>query len=106
MAETIRPFDAANYLRDQADVAAYLEAAAEDGDPGTLAVALGTVARARSMAQLARDTGLSREGLYKASAPGGNPSFATIAKVADALGFRMTFAPKAVPAAQTEVAQT
>ncbi len=58
-----------------------------------LARALGVVARARNMSQLARDTGLTREGVRKALAPGGNPSYATVAKVAKALGFRLTLAP-------------
>jgi probable addiction module antidote protein len=91
MADTIKPFDAADYLRDEGDIAEYLTAAAEDGDPAAMAQALGVVARARSMTQLAKDTGLTREGLYKALAPGGNPSFATVAKVAGALGFPLTF---------------
>lgn len=91
MTGTIKPFDAAHYLRDERDIAAFLDAAAEDGDPAAMAQALGAVARAGSMAQLARDTGMTREGLYKALAPGGNPSFATVAKVAGALGFAMAF---------------
>lgn len=95
MADTIKPFDAAEYLRDEEDIAEYLNAAAEDGDPATMAQALGVVARAQGMAQLARDTGITREGLYKALSPGGNPSFATVAKVAEALGFSMAFTVKA-----------
>lgn len=91
MADTIKPFDAVDYLQDEDDIAEYLIAAAEDGDPAAMAQALGVVARARSMTQLAKDTGLTREGLYKALAPGGNPSFATVAKVAGALGFPMMF---------------
>lgn len=91
MADTIKSFDAADYLRDEDDIAEYLTAAAEDGDPAAMAQALGVVARARSMTQLAKDTGMTREGLYKALAPGGNPSFATVAKVAGALGFPLTF---------------
>ncbi len=53
----IRPFDASNYLKDEADITAYLQAAMEDGDPALLAAALGDIARARGMTQLARDTG-------------------------------------------------
>lgn len=60
-----RPFDASNYLKDEADVAAYLQAALEDGDPALLAAALGDIAKARGMTELARSTGLSRESLYK-----------------------------------------
>jgi len=60
-----RPLDVSNYLKDEADIAAYLQVATEDGDPALLAAALADIARARGMTQLARDTGLSRESLYK-----------------------------------------
>lgn len=103
MAETIKPFDVANYLRDEQDVAGLLAAVAEDGDPAAMALALGAVARARSMTQLARDTGITREGLYKALSPGGNPSFATVAKVAAALGFPLMFGGPGSAAAQENV---
>jgi probable addiction module antidote protein len=63
-----------------------------DGNSELIASALGDVARARNMSQLARDTGLSRVGLTKALSSGGNPSFATITKVANALGLKITFA--------------
>jgi len=91
----LAPYDSADYLRDEEDITAYLQAVmAEDSeDPAYLARALGVVARARNMSQLARDTGLTREGLRKALAPDGNPSYATVAKVAKALGFRLTLAP-------------
>ncbi|MCF4166316.1 putative addiction module antidote protein [Zavarzinia compransoris] len=91
--ETYSRYDTADYLKTEEDIAAYLEAVMEEGgdDPGYVASALGTVARARNMAQLARDTGLSREGLYKALSGEGNPSFATILKVAKALGLRIEF---------------
>ena len=59
-------------------------------DPAFIVHALGVIARARNMSQLARDTGLTREGLYKALSPEGNPSFATVAKVAKALGLQIT----------------
>ncbi len=95
MAETFSRFDAADYLKTDEDIAAYLDASAEDGDAGALAVALGTVARARNMSELARETGMTREGLYKALAPGGNPAFGTVAKVARALGFAIAFRPAA-----------
>jgi probable addiction module antidote protein len=91
--ETFTPYDTADYLKTDEDIAAYLEASAEDGDPTTMATALGVVARARNMTQLSRVTGLTREGLYKALSADGNPSFATIAKVAKALGFSVTFRP-------------
>ena len=89
-----RPFDAAHYLRDEADMAAYLQAAIDDGDPALLAAALGDVAKARGMSQLARDTGLTREGLYKALSSSGNPSFGTVLKVADAMGYRFALVSK------------
>ncbi|AVO49732.1 putative addiction module antidote protein [Melaminivora suipulveris] len=85
-----RPFDAANYLRDEADVAAYLQAAVEDGDPALLAAVLGDIARARGMTQLARDTGLSRESLYKSLSGERAPSSETLFKVLHALGFKLT----------------
>lgn len=91
--ETFSRYDSADYLKDEASVAAYMEAVMEEGgdDPAFIAHALGAVARARNMSQLARDTGLTREGLYKALSGEGNPSFATVLKVAQALGLRMRF---------------
>ncbi len=91
MAEQFTRWDAADYLKTDEDVQAYLEACIEEdaGDGRTIAAGLGAIARARNMAQLARETGLSREGLYKALSGEGNPSFATILKVARALGLRL-----------------
>jgi probable addiction module antidote protein len=90
MGKTItRPYDTAEYLKTDTDMAAYLEAALEDGDPALVAAALGDIARAKGMAQLARDTGLGRESLYKALSAEGNPEFATILKVVRALGLRL-----------------
>ena len=66
-----------------------LEAALEEGDPALVAAALGDIARARGMAQIARETGLGRESLYKALSPEGNPEFATVLKVVHALGLRL-----------------
>lgn len=93
--ETFSRYDTADYLKSEEDIAAYMEAVMEEGgdDPAFIAHALGAVARARNMSQLARDTGLTREGLYKALSGEGNPSFATVMKVAQALGLRMTFRP-------------
>lgn len=88
-----RRWDAANYLDSEEDIAEYLAAVMEDGDPALIAAALGDIARARNMSQLARDTGMTREGLYKALSGEGNPSFATVAKVARALGFKLALAP-------------
>lgn len=84
-------WDAADLLQNEDDIALYMEAAMEDGDPALIIAALGDVARARNMSQLARDTGLTREGLYKALSGEGNPSFATVLKVAHALGLKLTF---------------
>ena len=94
MAETFSRFDAAEYLHTDEDYADYLEAAVEHQDPATLVMALATVARACNMSKLARDTGLSREGLNKALGPNGNPTLATVMKVADALGFEIAIRPK------------
>lgn len=91
--ETFSRYDTVDYLKTEEDIVAYLEACVEDGDPTLIAAALGDVARARNMAQLARDTGLTREGLYKALSGEGNPSFATILKVAKALGLRIAIRP-------------
>lgn len=98
MAEKFSRFDAADYLTTPEDIAAYLEASAEDGDPSAMAAALGAVARAQNMSKLARDVGMTREGLYKALTPGGNPAFSTVAKVARALGFEVSFRPVATAA--------
>ena len=70
-------YDAAEFLDTDEDIVAYLNAALEDGDPSLVSAALGDVARARGMTQLARETGITRDGLYKALSPSGNPSFAT-----------------------------
>lgn len=86
-------YDAADYLQTDEQITAYLEAAMEDGDPAIVARALGAVARARNMSQLARDVGMSREGLYKALSGEGNPSFATITKVMHALGLKLVPTP-------------
>ncbi len=88
-------WDAADHLESRADVAAYLEAALEDGDPALVAAALGDIAKAKGMTQLARDTGLGRESLYKALSPSGNPEFATVLRVVGALGLQLHAAPAA-----------
>ena len=84
-----RPWDAAEHLETKEDVVLYLEAAFEDGDPGLIAAALGDVARAKGMTKVAADAGLGRESLYKALSPDGNPEFATVLKVMQALGLRL-----------------
>ena len=93
-----RPFDMANYLNSDEDIAEYLVQALEDGDAALLAAALGDVARARNMAQLARDTGLTREGLYKALSGEGNPSLSTVMKVMKAMGLKLSVQPLNVAA--------
>ena len=80
------PWDPADHLKIDEDMAAYLESALEESDPALVAAALGDMARAKGMTQVARDAGLGRESLYKALSPAGNPEFATILKVVSALG--------------------
>jgi len=87
------PFDAARYLTDDAAVAEYMTAALETGDPDLLLLALADVARARGMAQVAKDAGLGRESLYKALAPGAKPRYETVMKVVRALGVQLTARP-------------
>ena len=84
-----RRYDSAKYLKTSEDMAAYLEAALEDGDPRLIVHALGNIARARGMSQIAREAGLRRESLYKALSPDGNPEFATVLKVVRALGIKL-----------------
>lgn len=85
-----RAWDPAEHLASKADIAAYLEAAMEDGDPAVITAALGDVARAAGMAKLARKSGLARESLYKALSPSGNPEFTTVLKVVRALGLKLS----------------
>jgi probable addiction module antidote protein len=91
------PWDSAAHLKTEEDIKLYLEACIEesDGDPALIIHAFNVIARSRNMSQLARDTGLSREGLYKALSPEGNPTFETVVKVANALGFKLTIQPAA-----------
>jgi probable addiction module antidote protein len=85
------PYDPAAYLKSEKDCALYLQAAIDecDDEPAVVVAALCDIARARDMMQLARDTGLTREGLYKALSPDRNPGFATVIKVCKALGLKM-----------------
>ena len=96
MALKTTPWDSAEYLKTEADITAYLDACFEEAgdDPAFLVHALGVAARARNMSQLARDTGLTREGLYKALSSSGNPSFGTVLKVVDAMGYRFALVSK------------
>jgi probable addiction module antidote protein len=99
MGEKFTKYEAADYLKTPEDVATYLELCFEEaqGDPAIIAAALGTAARACGMTQVARDTGLTREGLYKALSAEGNPSFSTIVKVLGAMGLRVTVQPMERP---------
>ncbi len=82
-------YDSAVYLDSGEAIAAYLDEALKTGDPAFVGRCLGTVARARGMSQIARETGLSRESLYRALGESGNPEFSTILKVIQALGLRL-----------------
>ena len=94
MAKTVTTsWDPADHLRTDEDMAAYLEAALEEGDPILVAAALGDIARAKGMTQVAREAGLGRESLYKALSPSGNPEFATILKVVAVLGLQLHATP-------------
>lgn len=91
MKEEFKPFDAAEYLETPEDMPGYLDACLEEdnGDGVLIRKALGNIARAYGMSQIARDTGLGRESLYKALSTDGNPEFATIMKVIKALGLKL-----------------
>ena len=91
MNEKFTEWDAVHELKSEKDIALYFEACLEDdpGDGSLIRAALGDIARARGMSQVARETGLARESLYKALSPEGNPEFATIMKVIKALGFKL-----------------
>ena len=87
----LRKWDVVDHLKTDEDMALYLDACVEEdpGDGSLIRASLGDIARAKGMSQLARDTGLAREGLYKALSPEGNPEFATIMKVIKALGLKL-----------------
>ena len=86
-------WDPAAHLSTIEDVAAYLEAALEDGNAQLVAAALGDIARAKGMTQLAREAGLGRESLYKSLSSSGNPELATVLKVVSALGLQLHVSP-------------
>ena len=91
MTETFTKWDAAEHLGTQEDARLYLEACAEEdpGDGSLIRAALNDIARARNMSGLAREAGLSREGLYKALSKDGNPTFATVMRITRALGLQL-----------------
>jgi probable addiction module antidote protein len=86
------PWDSAQYLETKEDIADYLEAVLEIGDPALVTHALGIIARAKGMTQIGRVAGLGRESLYKALSAEGNPEFATVLKVIHALGLKLKVA--------------
>lgn len=95
MAEKFTRWDAVDYLKTEEDMALYLDACLDEdsGDGRLVRAALNDVARARGMSQLARDTGLTREGLYRALSASGNPEFSTMLKVIKALGMKLHAVP-------------
>ena len=86
---TTRPWDPVEHLKSEEDMAAYLDAALEDGDIAVIMAALGDIARAKGMAHVARESGLGRESLYKALSVNGNPEFSTVLRVVRALGLQL-----------------
>lgn len=94
-----RPFDPAEYLDTNEGIAAYMTDALETGNPAFVADALGVIARARGMTEVAREAGVSRESLYRALSSDGNPEFGTVMRVAHALGLQ--FSVKPVPQSAT-----
>ena len=91
MAETFTRWDVADHLQSKEDVRLYLEACAEEdpGDGSLIRAALNDIARAQNMSRLAREIGMTREGLYKALSETGNPSFATVMRITRALGMHL-----------------
>ena len=89
----LQDFDPAEYLESEEAMAEYLTAIIEENNPALLAAALGDIARARGMTEIARASGITREALYKALKPGAQPRFDTIARVCTALGLKISVAP-------------
>jgi len=88
-----KPFDPAEYLDDSESIAAYMSEALETEEPAFVADALGVVARARGMSEVAREAGVSRESLYRSLSTDGNPEFATVLRVIRAMGLRLSVTP-------------
>lgn len=97
MALKTRPYDSAVYLTDAAAIAAYMSEALATNDPAFIRKAMGTIARARGMSEIARASGLSRESLYKALGADGNPEFETVLRVLRACGLHLTAIPDKRP---------
>ena len=93
MAEAFTRWDAVDHLRTKEDMQLYLEACADEdpGDGSLIRAALNDIARAQNMSQLAREVGMTREGLYKALSEQGNPSFSTVMRITRALGMQLRF---------------
>ena len=87
--EKLSAWDAADHLKTETDMEAYLEAALEENDPALIAAALGDVARAKGMTEIAKKAGLGRESLYKSLSAQGNPELSTVLKVIHALGLKL-----------------
>ncbi|MGX2015095.1 addiction module antidote protein [Providencia huashanensis] len=92
MNKELKKFDVVEYLTTEEDIQAYLNAALEEDDNKYFFQALGNIAKARNISQLSKDTGMSREGIYKALSGEGNPSFKTVTKITKALGLKIQFA--------------
>jgi len=88
-AETLTPWEMAENMKTEEDYVTYLETALEEGDPAFISAVLGDIARSKGMTQMAKETGLARESLYRALSAHGNPSFATVVKVINALGLKI-----------------
>jgi probable addiction module antidote protein len=86
----LKPYDTADYLNSPEEIIAYIDAVLEDGEPALITHALGVVARAKGMSQLARDAGVTREALYKALTADGDPKLSTFVGVMKALGMRLS----------------
>lgn len=93
MAIETSPWDVTEFLTTDEAIAAYLEAALEDGEPHVVAMALGNIARAKGMTSVANDAGITREALYKSLSEKGDPKLSTLLGVIKALGLRVTIAP-------------
>ena len=92
MTVNIKRFDVSEFLDDEQMIAEYLDAILEEGDQDLLLSAIGDIAKARGMQEIAKSSGLGRESLYKALSPGSKPRFETILKVSKALGLKLLFA--------------
>ncbi|MEQ5401732.1 MULTISPECIES: addiction module antidote protein [unclassified Providencia] len=87
----LKEVDIAEYLNSEEEIQMYLNEILEEGDPSLVLAALGDIAKARNMSQLAKEVGMSREGLYKALSGQGNPTFMTIIKIVNSLGLKLQF---------------